>query len=273
MSAHRTRGIARLWAVTAASWRHGLAEAVAYRASTFVWILTTAFPLISLALWRALARDGAIGGFDGDDFAVYFVAVFLVRQLTSSWIVWDLDSAIRRGELSALLLRPASPLHFLALLNLAHLPVRLAIAAPLGFAVLLALGLPQPDLGVPGLLAWPLAIMLAWAINFAGQVAVGSLAFWITSAAPLWELWIGLQIALSGVSVPIELFPPWLATLARWLPFHAQLGFPTELLVGRVPAADVVGGLLRQLLWATVLGLAAFTTWRRGLRVYGAEGG
>ena len=69
----------------------------------------------------AAARDD--GGVDGAgrgrtgrrvrarvDFAAYFLAVFLVRQLTVVWVVWELDREIRLGELSPKLLRPFDPM-------------------------------------------------------------------------------------------------------------------------------------------------------------------
>ena len=89
-----------------ALWRLGLAEAVAYRAAMLVWILTTTFPLVSLALWHSLAASGPIGDYGRGDFVAYFVAAFLIRQLTASWVVWDLSAQIASGDLSTLLMRP-----------------------------------------------------------------------------------------------------------------------------------------------------------------------
>ena len=63
--------------------RVGFAEAVAYRAEFFVWILTTTMPLIMLALWSAVAHEAPIGRFREGDFVAYFLATFIVRQLTS----------------------------------------------------------------------------------------------------------------------------------------------------------------------------------------------
>ena len=54
----RARRLAR---VIAALWRFSFAEAVAYRLSMLMWILTTTFPLVSLALWTGLAI--AVPGF------------------------------------------------------------------------------------------------------------------------------------------------------------------------------------------------------------------
>lgn len=264
--------VGRSFAVMGALWRLGLAETTAYRASLLIWIVTAIFPLISLVLWRALAEDGPIGDYDQRGFDSYFIAAFLVRQLAASWVVWDLDRQIRTGELSALLLRPVSPVLHYVMFNLATVPVRALLAAPIGLAVLLATG-GMTVLHDPWqwLLVIP-ALALAWLLNFTVQLVVGCLAFWLTKAASLFEIWLGLFIVLSGYSVPTSLFPPGLAEVARVLPFHALLGFPVELLVGRLELSQALEGLALQGLWLVIFGALAATLWRRGLRAYGAFG-
>lgn len=263
--------------VVGALWRLGVAETVAYRGSMAVWILTTTFPLVSLALWYALAESGPIGTYDRAGFVAYFVGAFLVRQATASWVVWDLDRQIRLGHLAPLLMRPVHPLLHHAIVNLAALPIRLLLALPLSVAVLVAAG--GLDLegatesaGMPGWSLVPLAIAGGWAIAFVGQVVVGSLSFWLTHATALYEIWIGFYIILSGYAVPTSLFPDGLAEVARVLPFHASLGFPVELLLGQLTGAQILRGFGLQAFWVGALGGLAAWTWRRGLRVYGAEG-
>ena len=260
----------------AALWRLGVAEASAYRVSLLVWVFTTTLPLISLVLWRALTVDGPIGDYDQGDFDSYFLAAFLVRQLSASWVVWDLDRQIRTGELNALLMRPVHPVLHHAVLNLSALPLRTALAAPIGLAVLIATSLSSGGVSAstdPLILALLLpALALAWAINFLTQLAIGCLSFWLTKAAVLYEIWLGAYIVLAGYLVPTSLFPPTLAALARVLPFHAALGFPVELLIGRASTEEAFAGLALQLGWVVIMAGLATLGWRRGLRAYGAFG-
>jgi ABC-2 type transport system permease protein len=256
----------------AAMWRIGVAEATAYRASLLVWVLTTSMPLISLVLWRSLAESGPIGEYDQRGFDSYFVAAFLVRQLGSSWVVWDLDRSIRTGELSSLLLRPVHPVIHHAVLNLSALPLRTLLAAPVGLVVLIATrGMTLADDGLLLALAIP-AVMLAWLLNFVTQLTIGCLAFWLTSASALYNIWLGAYMMLAGYLIPTSLFPAGLAEVARVLPFHAALGFPVELLVGRLTLGEAAVGFALQLGWLGVMGMLASIAWRRGLRAYGAFG-
>ena len=253
--------------------RLGLLEAVAYRASMVVWILTTTFPLVSLALWHSLAESGPVGTYDGPAFVAYFVAAFLVRQLTAAWVVWDLERQIRVGELDALLMRPTHPVLHHAMLNLTAIPIRVMLALPLAVVVLLTTGFGSLTVEAWRLALVPLAIASAWVIHFLGQLCFASLAFWFGRASSLYEIWIALYIVLSGYAVPTSLLPAGLADVARALPFHAALGFPVELMVGQGDAAAVLNGLWLQGLWIAVLGALSMLAWSRGLAVYGAEGG
>ncbi|MGB1701097.1 MAG: ABC-2 family transporter protein, partial [Nannocystaceae bacterium] len=183
--------------VAAAMWRFGVAEAVAYRASMFVWILATCFPLVSLALWSYLAEGGTIGSYDQDGFVTYFVAAFMIRQLTAAWVCWDLTRQIRLGELDALLLRPAHPVLHHVMTNFAGLPSRTIMALPLALGVLLLAGGGEPVAWGDVLRTAP-TLVLAWGLVFLCQLAVASLAFWLTTATSLYEAWLAVHLVLSG---------------------------------------------------------------------------
>jgi len=68
------------------------------------------------------------------------------------------------------------------------------------------------------------ALLLAWLINFLTQLAIGCLAFWLTSASSLYDVWLGGYIVLAGYMIPNSLLPARLAEIAKLLPFHAALG-------------------------------------------------
>src|SRR4051794_18821933 len=117
--------------------RIGVAETVAYRAEFLVWMLTSTMPLINLAFWTAVARDGAFEGYDAPRFTAYFLGALIVRNLTGNWVAWQLSEDIRTGVLSMRLLRPLHPIIAYATSQSAALPFRGLIALPIA-AILLA---------------------------------------------------------------------------------------------------------------------------------------
>jgi ABC-2 type transport system permease protein len=252
--------------------RVGFAEAVAYRAEFLVWLLSTNMPLVMLALWSAAARDGPIGRYGQPQFTAYFLTALVVRLLSGAWVIWQLNFEIRQGTLSFRLLRPIHPLLAYASENVAAMPLRALLSAPVALILLLSSGggLVTHD---PVLWAlFPVSLAGAWAINFLAMSAFATLAFRLESAASVFEIWMGLSSVFSGYIVPLDLFPGWLGNLARWLPFRYMLAFPVEMMTGFLPRGRAVEELLVQWLFVgALLGLVSLA-WRGGIRRFSAVG-
>lgn len=252
--------------------RVSVSRHVAYRAEMTIWILSSLLPLVMLALWNAVAADGAIGEFGQPEVARYFVATLICRQLTGAWVIWELSFQIRSGRLSTNLLRPFPPLYVYAVWMLTAMPFRLAILSPLVAGLVWW----RPDLvtfpGWSALALTALSLALAWTLNFLIQVCFGLLAFWIDRADGVFALWTSLWFLLSGYIAPLAFFPDaWQGALA-WLPFRATLAVPVELLGGFLDPSQAGPDLLRQLGWLIVAWALAAGLWRRGLARYGAFG-
>jgi ABC-2 type transport system permease protein len=253
--------------------RVGFAEAVAYRAEMLVWLLSTTMPLVMLALMTAVAREGPVGRFGSADFTAYYLAALVVRLLTGAWVIWEVNFEIRQGTLAYRLLRPLHPLVAYAAENVGAMPLRLGLVVPLAVVAVVVAG-PDHVTHDPVLLAaLPVAILGAWLITFLAMAVIGALAFYVESSGGIFEIWLGLFGVFSGYLIPLELFPHWLATLARFLPFRYMLAFPVEMVVGMTPRGAALAELGVQWLFVAALALAARTTWRLGLRRFAAFGG
>lgn len=253
--------------------RIGFAEALAYRAEMLVWILSTTMPLIMLALWHAVARDAPVGRFGSEDLVAYFLAMFIVRQLTGNWLVWMINTEVRDGTLALRMLRPVHPLVSYAATSVAAIPVRGVLSIPLA-AVALVVFSRDELVRDPALWAvWAASILGAWLITLAVNFAIGCLALFIESSTKLMDVWLALYFVFSGYMVPVELFPGWVQAVLAWLPFRYQLGFPVEVMTGAYGRGAALTLLAQQ--WALVavlLGLVALV-WRSGVKRFAAFGG
>ena len=253
--------------------RIGFSEAVAYRAEMLVWVLATTMPLVMMALWTAVARDAPIGRFGEKEFVAYFLATFIVRQLTGSWAAWQMNFEVRQGTLSMRLLRPFSPIISWAVEHLAAIPLRLVVAIPIALVMLATVGgehLPSTFLGWLMFLA---AVTGGWAITFLVGICIGCLSFFMEQSLKIMDVWLALYFVFSGYLLPVELFPAWARTIVEWLPFRFQIGLPVELLTGRYGLEDAAQMLLRQWGIVALFGLVAWGLWRAGLKRFGAFGG
>ncbi|MGZ5969126.1 MAG: ABC transporter permease [Polyangiales bacterium] len=253
--------------------RVGFSEAIAYRAELLIWILATTMPLVMLALFSTVAREAPIGRFTQADVVAYFLATFVVRQLTGSWAAWQIAMEVRGGTLSTRLLRPLHPLWAYAMEGLAGLPLRAAFGVPLA-AIALVWTSSSKLTHAPAIWAcFTLAVLFGWAITFLINVILGCMSLWIESSLRLVDLYLVFFFVFSGYLVPIEVFPPTLRAIANVLPFRFQIAFPVELLTARHSPAHALELLGAQLAWVLGLLATALFVFRRGLARFGAFGG
>ena len=84
------------------------AHMLEYRAEIFLWALSNSLPIILMGVWIEASQSGDFS-LSPIDFARYFFAVFIVRQLTTIWVIWEFEREILEGRLSLRLLQPIDP--------------------------------------------------------------------------------------------------------------------------------------------------------------------
>jgi len=255
--------------------RVGFAEAVAYRAELLVWVLATTMPLIMLVLWTAVASDAPIGRYGEAEFVAYFLATFIVRQLTGSWAAWEMNMDVRQGTLAMRLLRPVHPLVTYTIENIAALPMRLAVSVPVAVIALFTVGRDQITRDPTLWLLAGGALLGGWLITVLVNLFIGCLAFFLESSTHVMDVYLAAFFVMSGYTVPIDVFPPVVRRIADALPFRYQIGLPVELVTaaydGRHAAAWEMLG--RQWLFVALLLAVTAFAWKRGVRRFAAYGG
>lgn len=242
---------------------------VEYRAELLFWVLSGTLPLILMGLWAEAAQGGqfALGP---AAFVQYFLAVFLVRQFTVVWVIWEFEREVVEGKLSPYLLQPVDPVwrHFFSHVaeRFARLPFALILVGL--FLVLYPQAAWLPSLS-NGILA-TLAIIIAFCLRFLMQYTFALLAFWTERVVALEQFWFLLYIFLSGMAAPLALFPDSVRAVVLWTPFPYLIYFPASLLTNQ--ATDIPQGFAAMLFW----GLAFFGVnrwlWKKGLKQYSGMG-
>ncbi|WOB42576.1 multidrug ABC transporter permease [Thermoleptolyngbya oregonensis NK1-22] len=242
---------------------------VEYRAELILWVLAGSLPLILMGVWMEASQGGQFG-LSPVEFARYFLAVFLVRQFTIVWVVWDFERDVVEGKLSSRLLQPLDPgWHYFA----SHLGERFA-RVPFAF-VLVGLFFwlyPQafwlPSVG--DFLLGALATVLAFVLRYVMQYTVSMLAFWIEKASAIEQIWFLIYLFFSGVVAPLEVFPPLARQIVEWTPLPYLVYFPASIFVG-LPG-NRLHGFLITLAWIVLFFWLNRWLWRRGLRHYSGMG-
>lgn len=242
---------------------------VEYRAELLLWALSGSLPLIMMGVWTEASQQGSFV-LTPIDFARYFLAVFLVRQFTVVWVIWEFEREVVEGKLSPQLLQPIDPVwrHFFSHIaeRLARLPFVFGLIALFFVLYPQAFWIPDP---LSALLA-ALVIAMAFVLRFVIQYTFALFAFWTERAAALEELWFLLYLFLSGLIAPLEVFPPGVRAFVLWTPFPYLVNFPASLLVG-LPV-DVPRGIAVMLAWGIAFFVLNRWLWRRGLKQYSGMG-
>ena len=116
------------------------------------------------------------------------------------------------------------------------------------------------------------ALILAFLLRFLLEWTLAQAAFWTTRVSAINQSYFVLVLFLSGQVAPLTLFPRALQVLAAILPFRWMLGFPVELLLGRLAPVEALTGLGVQLVWVAIAYVLMRIVWRAGIRLYSAVG-
>jgi ABC-2 type transport system permease protein len=265
------RGLGELYAQ---QFKTTFASMVQYRASLVIWMISHVLePLVYLLVWSAVSTTGggSVGEYTTREFAGYFIVLMLVNHVTYTWIMYEFEYRVREGTFSVALLKPVHPVHSDIADNISSKLITLPLM------VLIALGLAamfHPLLG-PSMLAIAAAVpalILAFMVRFLLEWTLAQSAFWTTRVSAINQIYFVLVLFLSGQIAPLSLLPAPIQLVATILPFRWMIGFPVELLLGRLTTVQILMGLGAQALWLAI-GLALFRiVWRAGVRVYSAVG-
>ncbi len=239
-----------------------------YRSEIILWLFAMVLPFILMGPWMTAASTGKLA-MSPDQMARYFLAVFIVRQFTVVWVIWDFEYQIVEGRLSSQLLKPIDPVWNYVCMHLAEQMTRF----PFWMCIVAVFLLLNPGARwTPGwtcLLAIP-AIVLTFTLRFVLQYTFAMLAFWMERASAIEQLSFLPYMFLSGLVAPLAVFPPALRHLAEMTPFPYLVNFPSQLLIGG--HVDAPRGFATMAAWIVVLLLLNRLLWRRGLRQYSGMG-
>lgn len=252
-----------------------------YRAEIVLWMLSGILPFILMGVWVKAAGEADFAGLAPADFARYFLAVFLVRQVGVVWVLWDFEQHVLKGWLSPFLLQPMDPAwRFFA----GHVGER-GTRAPFVVLMIVFFFLLYPQALVTHTGAWwtpsPRYFALglaaagaAFILRYLMQSAMAMFAFWTERVSNFEQIIFILQIFLSGSIAPLEVYPPAVRAVIHYTPFPYLIYFPAKLLTSTASdeVPDIAWGFAMLALWSAILWVLYRWLWRIGLKRYSAMG-
>ena len=250
---------------------------LAYRLRYYTGVVTYLIYVTTYAfLWRAFYQGSGrteVGGFDYSELRTYVVIGWLARSFYFNNIDREIADLVEEGQLANALIRPVSFPAMMFCEALGQSLFRLLFfTPPLALVLALAHPLQLPPaawLAVAFAVSCALSLAILVQINF----LVGLLALRLKSIQGVMRAKHYLLELGSGLLMPIALFPDWLATVSRWLPFECIAYSPGSIWLGRWSAVEVLEAIARQGVWVAVLGSLVALGWRRAARRITIQGG
>ncbi|MBC9784087.1 ABC-2 family transporter protein [Heliobacterium chlorum] len=248
---------------------------LAYRVVYFTGVFNYAINIGAYYfLWEAIYRHRSlIGGLTLEQMVTYVAVAWISRTFYFNNVDREIADDVRTGKVAVELARPYDYLTF-------------KISGALGEALFRLFFFTVPGSIFVYLLfpvAWPasmasfgwfgLSIILSFAVNNAINLLTGMTAFYtLNTTGIIRAKHISIDL-LSGLVVPISLFPEGLQLWLKWLPFQSIAFVPTMIYTGALQGDALVDALSRQFLWALLLSVLAWALFAIARRKMVVQGG
>jgi ABC-2 type transport system permease protein len=255
--------------------RAAIKEAICYPADVVIGFISYPIAFIGYFFFVAAisAEGGQLGGATMSHLITYFSIAWLLRMVVDQGVDGDVAGEVQSGDIALALVRPLPLASYF-----------FARFAGLGLARLVYYGVPAAlllgflfgdDMSIaPERLVWFVPyVVIAFRLAFELQFLLGLLAFFIyVNRQVSWSVDMMIRL-LSGLIVPLNLFPAQVAAWLEALPFQYLYYRPIQALLGPAAPGTLLAGLGVGLCW--VLAFRALNRWvlARALRrhvIYGS---
>lgn len=181
---------------------------------------------------------------------LWYLALTELIVLSSPLIHQEFEEDVQSGNLVYTLGRPQSYIWSKYAGGMGQLLSRVLFLSVAGFffAWFFSGSLPTNPMGLISFL--PLAI-LSMGVNLLFKTSIGILAFWMQDSTPVYWVYQKCIFILGGMMLPLDIYPPWLRTIAEYSPFSAFLYGPAQAAL-KNDWGIYVHSTLKLLLWGVI---------------------
>jgi ABC-2 type transport system permease protein len=259
------------WAIL----RGSLIAGLVYRFGFLFTILgNIVYMCVAYFLWRSIYRHSAtLHGLTFNEAFIYVALGSTVFILLKTYSEWSISREINDGKIAIYLTKPldyqfywlVTTLGF-SLTNLVAITVPTALLLTLVFKVTIPFG--------PGLVLFPVSLIMAFLISFNLDYIVGLTAFYTEST---WGLSMTKEIivtTLSGALLPLQFFPAAIQKVLLWLPFQTIYYTPLTMIAKPTQGWDLFLPMLGvQFLWVIITFAITRLFYGQAIKVLRVSGG
>jgi ABC-2 type transport system permease protein len=256
----------------------GFQAELEYRLNFLLSLFSAAYPIfIQYFLWTAIYLNtpgNIVYGFTYQQMMAYTFLAGLVGRIVRTGFEYEIMEDVKSGKFSKFLVQPLGYFPYRIASYFGGKVPNLAIILTILAVVLIGLNaIWGVTVGLPRLLLFLVAILLAVALNFLIFYGISAIAFWLVEIGFLFEGIRIVFILFSGGIFPLEVFGPTFMRVMTFLPFMYTISFPIKVLNGTLTIDQIWQGILVQLFWIGIMYLLANVLWRVGSKRFVSVGG
>lgn len=252
-----------------------LAALFQYRMIAFAGFFTQVFwGILKMMIVTAFYRESTMAQPITVEQAVTFIWLGQALLQLLPWSIdKELEAQVKSGQIAYELIRPIElyGLFFCRSFAIRSIPTVMR-GIPLFLFAGLFFFLPPPvslGAGIVFVLSLFCSVLLSSAIT---TLVVISL-FWTLSGEGIVRLLPHTAVVLSGLVVPLPLFPDWMQPFLSFQPFRGVIDIPCRLYTGIIPLSESLFYLGFQLMWFFLLALLGKYLMQRAVKQFVVQGG
>ncbi len=234
----------------------------------FVFIM-----FIYLMLWKNIygQKGDSLGGLTINKMIWYLVVTELVT-LSRTDIHNQVNEDVKTGNIAYLLSKPYNYVLYCFSYFLGEIGIKLLTNGIAGLAIGLVYVGPLESFNFTHLPFILLSIIAGCIIHFFIYIILALTSFWFEENSAFFWIYSKLVFTLGGMLMPIDLFPNWLQSLSKYMPFAYVTYVPAKLAVD-FSFASFGRQFLIQLIYLAAFFVLAMCLYRKGARNLNVNGG
>jgi ABC-2 type transport system permease protein len=225
-----------------------------YRAAAFAGVCTQLFwGLVFVMIFQAFYKGASAQEPLSLQNTLTFVWIGQALLRLLPWTVdKEIEAQIKNGYVAYELIRPLHLYRLWFVKSLAICLVPTLMRAPPVFIIAgFFLQLASP-ISAAALLGFAAAVFFALLLSSAIATLIIISLFWTLSGEGIKRALPQLTVFLSGMIVPLPLFPSWMQPFLNWQPFRGIIDIPSRIYTGVIPADQILYYLAFQAAWLLV---------------------
>ena len=185
----------------------------------------------------------------------------------------DVRQQVRTGTVAYEMLRPVDiPFYWFARVMAQRVGTLVLRATPILILSFVVIGISLPP-SAASFFAFVASMVGALLLSSAPATVLTVSLLWTVSGEGISRMMPAVAYALSGMAVPLPLYPDWMIGVLNFLPFRGLINIPFRLYLCHIPATDLLMHLGHQLEWTVVLLLFSRALFHRSRRNLVVQGG